>query len=316
MIAIAAACGTYGGEEPPAPAPEEPPVDAGRSTATDAGANDASEIADAHTSDVEASTPARCNPTAPFGEPAPVMELNTGVAENSAWLTPDELTVYFARASKLMKATRATTMAPFSMPEPAPFVDDDDSGEHPSLTRDELTIVFSRADVLRTSTRPNPNALFPRAGVMPELNSASAAEGTPALADEGREIYFRRNTSAQVGNELFVAARAGAVGAFGAAQRLPVNSASNDSHPVVREDGLELWFASNRAAGNGNRIFVATRPSRQDSFGMPVEVAELNAAGTFNVPAWISPDGCVIWIATNRPGGAGGTDLFRAARPL
>ena len=148
---------------------------------------------------------------------------------------------------------------------------------------------------------------------MAELNAQNLVEGTANLSNGGRDIYFRRD----VGSHLAIlsASRAEPVGPFGAPQLAPaINAPSNETNPVVREDGLELWFSSDRGPGAGYRIHVATRPSRMDAFGAPVEVAELNTAGTSYFPAWVSPDGCVIWIASNRPGGAGGADLYRSVR--
>lgn len=308
---MAAACGAYTGEDPPA-IPAVVAGDAG-DPEHDVDAGSEAPIVDASAPETEAAAPPRCNPAAPFGTPEPLAELNTGLAENAAWLTPDELTVYFARASRVLRATRTSATQAFSMPEPVPFANGTNDGDHPSLTPDELTIVVEVNNVLRTSTRPNATAPFPRTGAMAELNG-TGAEGTANLSNGGRDIFFRRD----VGNhfDLFMASRAAAVGAFGAPQLVPVSVGTfNDSNPVVREDGLELYFASTRGGGGANRTYVATRASRQEPFGLPAAVAELNTAGTANVPAWVSPDGCVIWFASNRPGGAGATDLYRAMRP-
>ena len=312
IVAVATACGTYGGEEP---ATGPATFDAATAEPRDAGPDGPERITDASGPDADAA-PSRCNRAAPFDAPAPVEELNTPNTENAAWLTPDERTVYFARGSKLLRATRDDVAAPFSAPEAVPFSNGDNDGDHPSLTPDELTIVVTVGNLLRTSTRPNATTPFPPVATIGELNATMVTEGTANLTNGGREIYFRR----EVGNnlDLLMASRPAAVGAFGTPQQLvSVNSApANDTNPVAREDGLELWFASTRGAGvNNNRIHVSTRASKQEPFGAPVLVEELNVAGASNVPAWISPDGCVIWIASNRPGGAGGVDLYRAARP-
>ena len=35
-----------------------------------------------------------------------------------------------------------------------------------------------------------------------------------------------------------------------------------------------------------------------------------------DAPNWLSPDGCVLYMESERPGGAGDIDLYRAQRPL
>jgi len=54
-----------------------------------------SPIRDAPEVGIDAPT-ARCNPTADFGTSQPDDALNTTIYDGGAWLTPDELRVYFS----------------------------------------------------------------------------------------------------------------------------------------------------------------------------------------------------------------------------
>ena len=81
------------------------------------------------------------------------------------------------------------------------------------------------------------------------------------------------------------------------------NSPDAVSKPVVSKDERMLYFASTRtdgtAKGNGD-IWVSTRSSRDEEFGSPHAVDELNTAADSEQPIWVSSDGCDIVILRNQ----------------
>src|SRR5688572_2194845 len=60
-----------------------------------------------------------CDPTAPFGAPVPIAELNSNEAEGTLRLMPDELSGYFWRGSppnqNILLATRPDLATPFTI---------------------------------------------------------------------------------------------------------------------------------------------------------------------------------------------------------
>lgn len=80
-----------------------------------------------------------------------------------------------------------------------------------------------------------------------------------------------------------------------------------DDDPTATGDLLELYF--NRAQD----IFVVTRASTSDPWGTPVVVAELSSADNDTTPE-VSYDGLSFYLASNRPGGLGGQDIWRSSR--
>jgi hypothetical protein len=60
-------------------------------------------------------------------------------------------------------------------------------------------------------------------------------------------------------------------------------------------------------------IWIARRASVNDPFGAPANVSELNTANN-DQPGWLSPDGCRLYLYSDRTGGVGGTDLYIAER--
>jgi hypothetical protein len=80
-----------------------------------------------------------------------------------------------------------------------------------------------------------------------------------------------------------------------------------DDDPSATADLLELYF--NRMQD----IYVVTRPSLAMPWGTPVLVAELSSPENDTTPE-VSHDGLVIYLASNRPGGLGGFDIWCATR--
>jgi hypothetical protein len=89
-----------------------------------------------------------------------------------------------------------------------------------------------------------------------------------------------------------------------------------DSNPVISADDLELYFYSTRSGGLGGAdIYVSTRATRNDPWGPPVNLGPTINTPVHESPAWISPDGLVLIIGSNRPGGFGGFDGYMIRRP-
>jgi len=94
-----------------------------------------------------------------------------------------------------------------------------------------------------------------------------------------------------------------------------INSFSYEFGPTLTEDGLILFFTREGvgAAFRPPDIWVATRPRRDEPFGEPVPVAELNTEFGETNPS-ISPDGLTLYFSSDRPGGAGSWDIYVATR--
>lgn len=105
-------------------------------------------------------------------------------------------------------------------------------------------------------------------------------------------------------------------GAWSAPKPIPnVNHATaTDDDPVVRADGLELFFTSGRAGGPGMvDLWRSVRSTPSDEWSAPVLVPELSTADYENTPE-LSPDGLTMWFVSDRPGGVGGEDIWVTTR--
>lgn len=265
----------------------------------------------------------RCNPTAPFGAATELVTLDSTSDEEGAFLTPDELTLYFgsnraggAGGYDLYRATRATVTAPFGNVIAVTGINTTGDERVPRLSSDELTLIAARMPVGATflgiglSQRTSTAVAFP--ALQPIANVAGTTNDTEAtMLPSGNVIYF---ASDRGGNyDIYRTSKSG--GAFSAPALVSgtqLNTASVESFPAVTPDELHMYILSNRAGTMGTYdIYATSRASTADAFAAPVSVTELNTAG-IDFPSWISPDNCTLYFT--RGVATRGYDMFVATR--
>jgi Tol biopolymer transport system component len=142
-------------------------------------------------------------------------------------------------------------------------------------------------------------------------------DGYPWVSTDGLELYFASYRPGGLGgSDLWVATRSDPASAFGVPTVVAtVSSTTNDRAPSLSADGLTLYFTSeSRPGGPGSvDIWRATRPTRASEFDPPAAVTELDTPSADRTPA-ISASGLTIYFGSDRPGGAGGYDLWVASR--
>ncbi|MFL5304959.1 MAG: hypothetical protein ACJ8F1_07080 [Polyangia bacterium] len=84
-------------------------------------------------------------------------------------------------------------------------------------------------------------------------------------------------------------------------------------NPTLTGDQREIFFTTDRVSGNGD-VWFATRAAGSGPFGAPQPVGAVNTAA-FETSAAIASDGLTLWFGSDRPGGAGGVDIWAAQRP-
>lgn len=94
------------------------------------------------------------------------------------------------------------------------------------------------------------------------------------------------------------------------------NYAGNDLYsPSLSRDGLTLYFGLYVGALPDETIAFSTRPSLADPFGLGnVLPAPINAS-VEGTPR-LSVDGLTLYFSSERPGGLGGRDIYRARRSV
>jgi Tol biopolymer transport system component len=104
--------------------------------------------------------------------------------------------------------------------------------------------------------------------------------------------------------------------AFSAPQNMgaTLNTASNETGPIISPNGLSLYFTSNRSGGQGgNDIYVSQRATLNSAWGAPQNLgATVNTSGNDGISG-LSLDGRSMLIGSNRPG-ASGADIYLSTR--
>ena len=183
-----------------------------------------------------------------------------------------------------------------SEPDAHEPVDADSQAEDAGNTSDAITAC-------------DPSAPFVTVSPVSELNEAGENQNARLTHDE-QTIYFARGTPFDAGTsfDLFVASRQSLTDKFSKATPLPgPNTPDNEYDPTPTNDNLNLYFASDRAAGSG--VWIATRENVVGTFGNMAFVASLNLGGSAFQP-YVMPDGLVIYYADF----SSSTPIYRATR--
>jgi hypothetical protein len=266
--------------------------------------------------------PRRCNPAAPFQPPVALASVNTPDSEESACLSPDELTLYFSSTRTgtlggydMFMATRTRADLGFGNITPLANLNTAAHERRPIVTGDGLTLYAllgtSPNYEIGASRRASTDVAFAPLAVLAGINSTSNDEPSSVLPDH-RALYFH---STRGGNyDIYRAPRAGSQFAAAApVSGVMLNMASSDHSAVTTTDELTLFFSSDRAGGiGGNDLYVATRTSTADGFGVPANLQIVNTTSNES-PSWVSADGCVLYF-TRGPTGA--YDIYTTTRGM
>jgi hypothetical protein len=89
----------------------------------------------------------------------------------------------------------------------------------------------------------------------------------------------------------------------------------NDSMASFSADGLEMYFGSPRAGGQGDSdLWVCKRASPQDDWGPPENLGPLVNSASGDGGAFISGDGLELYFDSGRGGGYGSSDIWVTKR--
>jgi Tol biopolymer transport system component len=151
--------------------------------------------------------------------------------------------------------------------------------------------------------------------VAPGLVSTEGGEAFPAMPPDGMALYFATHERGWTGFNIVVAALV--EGSWGRPQTAPFNSSYNDRAPSLSPDGRELFFSSDRplpgAIGRGGDFNLwVVRLVEEGSWSEPQAVPGVNSRGN-DFHSAVTTDG-TLYFSSDRPGGHGQYDLYRAER--
>lgn len=306
-IAALAACAEFGSSDDGAvPAVTD---EAGETAApSDGGAGDG---AVAPTGD------AACDPSKPFGALALVAGASSVDDERGAVLFGhDEL--FFSRGRQfaaygIFHSQAGANEQQIALPGSV--------AKHPALSADGLTLFFESnltgSPRIAVARRANPQLLVFGAPFTLPGPEGFNAESMPYATKAGALWLTSVQYTPKFQFDLFVSgplADGGLAAPVGVAE---LNTTASELAPVLSEDELRIYFASDRpAVGTRGRldVWTASRATRDDAWSDIKLVEELNTTDT-EVPTWLSPDGCRLLVMSDRRSGPESNDVYLATKP-
>lgn len=155
---------------------------------------------------------------------------------------------------------------------------------------------------------------FDVAEPLSSLNTRTS-EGTPFVTANGLSIYFYATREGGPGDrDLWHASRQSIDAAFDNPSLVEGPNDENYDHlPWVSADELTLCYTTLRDDGLGQSdIWMATRESKDDAFGVPTLVPGINTEAREDAVAF-SPDGLTVFFSTDRDTN-GDLDIWHATR--
>jgi len=153
--------------------------------------------------------------------------------------------------------------------------------------------------------------------------NSSAQDVGPSISADGLSLYISSTRSGAVGGsgwdamDLWVATRETTADDWGQPSNLGpvVNSSSADYMSHISVDGLTLYFSSTRPGGFGSRdLWMTTRATTDDEWGEPVNLGPTVNTSSNERRMWISSDGLMLLLQSDRPKGSGAVDIYMTTR--
>lgn len=241
-----------------------------------------------------------------FGTPANVdlSGYDEGYIVCGPSISADGLELYFQREEpmgEIYVARRPTPESIWSEPvKLGPTINTSDYEGGACISADGLSLYFSRASggifVTRRATTNDDWGTPVNLG--PVVNNGITF--APSISPDELDLYFYSDRPGDFGDmDVYVTTRPGVNDAWGTPVNLgpTVNSAYREHFPCISSDGLALFFDSTRPGGEGGfDLYMSRRATKEDAWGMPVNLGPVISAGTAITPH-ISRDGSMLYFS-------------------
>jgi hypothetical protein len=261
-----------------------------------------------------------------FGVPAIVPELaSSGYNDFKETLSANMLEIYFCSdrpggpgAQNVWFASRKSTSDPWSTPSCVLEVSSANHETGTALSADGLTLWLSSDRPggkggydIYVSTRRMRGAAWSTPTPVTELNTAGDEfPRAPARSGLVMAPSYRSTPNNQF--QTFMTSRADAGAPWTMPVRLyEVDTANIDTDAFLTENGLLLYFSSDRADAGHQDLYIGSRPNVQAPFGSFTALGALNVTGAQDRDPWVSLDGREIYLSSDR---SGTLKIYRATR--
>lgn len=190
----------------------------------------------------------RAAPTADFGAPRPVTELNTAGDELGPTLTGDGLTVLFGDGQDIVAATRPALDAPFGPRSVIAALSSTEIDTAPAISGDGRVAMVVRGvaamrDIyLYTRDADGPIDQGWSSGTRVTELASPLTESSPDLDETGLVVYFHSDRLTGTSDDIYVATRASPGEPFGPPIVSDISTALDEGDPTLTADQRTLVF--------------------------------------------------------------------------
>ena len=213
----------------------------------------------------------------------------------------------------------------FGTPTEVPNVNSSSRDFNSSISADGLSLFFistrpggaGGTDIWVTTRETTDDPWGTPVNLGTSMNT-SGGDGGVSISFDDLSLYFSSMRGGGYGNgDLWVATRETIHSEWGTPKNLgpTVNSSADQCYPSISADELALYFNSNRGGGGGGYdLWVTTRETADDDWGAPVNLGPTVNGSAQDVHPGISADGRLLFFASTRSGGVGGSDIWVTSR--
>jgi hypothetical protein len=206
----------------------------------------------------------------PFGEPMPVVELNSSSTETTMRITGNGKAIYFASnrggtGQDIYFSTRSDLDQPWTTPSRLPELSTSNGDWAPFAQSDQLRVILCSGatelqEALFIATRASTSAPWGPPTRIAELDGVNESECDPVEPRSGVVYYSSNHLNADLRFDIYRASRTSSTSPFG--DRTAVSSVNlpgiNDRDAWVSADERTMVFASDRDLVN-MQIYITTR---------------------------------------------------------
>jgi hypothetical protein len=263
----------------------------------------------------------------PFGPPSIVTEL-VAPQDNleKPTLTSDRLELYFLSddvdagpgKESVLRATRATTANPWSTPQAIVAVNAPGHEKSPAVSADGVSLWLATdrdgglggLDVWVSTRSGGTGGTWSAPVPVPELNTAGdEIPRPPGFHMLVMPLSVRASSSKPY--QMESATRGSVTSSWSTPVAIAsVDTANLDDDGFLTDDGLRLYFSSDRLSGTQD-LFETERTDPAGAFATPRPLTALNTDTYAERDPWVSPDGHEIYFTSDR---TGTLQIYRAVR--
>ena len=270
--------------------------------------------------------------------------INTIYNDNYAFLSRDELTIYFTSnrpgslggSDDLWFATRDSDDSPWREPQNmGALINTPSTDSLPFLSPNEHVLYFysnrpagncrsggsgSSGDIWMTRRR-NKHSHWEEPTNLGCLLNTPADEIAPAFFEDPKTeqawLFYGSDRPGSVDYDVY-ASPLGEDGSAGPGILVPeFSSPGRDTRIFIRKNGLEAFITSNRAGGQGGiDIWTSTWETLSDEWSVPIDLGSPVDSPFNDGSPWLSKDGTMLYFFSDRPGPGtlGGRDIWYTTR--